>query len=73
MLEFPSDGGYPASVRMAERCRPFRSSSFVETSTRLVPVTNHIDLPDPEVAVMRVEHIRPYNIDLMSAEKVGNP
>jgi hypothetical protein len=28
---------------------------------------------DPEVAVMRVEHIRPYNIDLMSAEKVGNP
>jgi hypothetical protein len=27
----------------------------------------------PEVAVMRVEHIRPYNIDLMSAEKVGNP
>ena len=27
----------------------------------------------PEVAVVRVEHIRPYNIDLMSAEKVGNP
>jgi hypothetical protein len=26
-----------------------------------------------EAAVLRVEPIRPYNIDLMSAEKVGNP